>query len=39
MSYFSEPAHCKNKVELSFSKYATTSDSKSLRSLRSYSYL
>ena len=39
ISYFSEPAHCKNKIELSFSKYATTADWKSLRSLRSYSYL
>ena len=37
MSYFPEPTHCKNKVELSLSKYATTSDLKSLRSLRSLS--
>ena len=37
MSYFPEPTHCKNKVELSLFKYATTFDLKSLRSLRSLS--
>ena len=37
MSYFPEPTHCKNKVELSLFKYATTFDLKSLWSLRSLS--
>ena len=37
MSYFPESTNCKNKITLSLSKYAATSDLKSLRTFRSLS--